>query len=146
MSNKRRRFQFSLRALLIAALVLSVAFSWYAWRLRIARRQEAAVRVIHAMGGSTDDWVSPLEILGREHAPIVEADLPAHATEDDLVHLRHLPYLTVLGLSDTQITDAGLRHLTSLCRLRHLNIGNTDVTPAGVAELQRSLPNCEIDF
>jgi hypothetical protein len=51
----------------------------------------------------------------------------------------------MLALSDTQVTDAGLKLLVALKQLESLDLRNTMVTDAGVAELQRALPNCRID-
>jgi len=45
---------------------------------------------------------------------------------------------------DTQIADAGLVHLTGLPALKILGLTGTQVTDAGVAELQKALPNCRI--
>lgn len=57
-SPKRRRwFQFRLRTLLIAALVLSLPLSWFAWRMEKAKRQREAVQAIEKLGGEAYyDW------------------------------------------------------------------------------------------
>ena len=47
-------------------------------------------------------------------------------------------------LSDTQITDAGLVHLQGLTKLASLSLPFIQVTDAGIAELQKTLPKCEI--
>jgi hypothetical protein len=44
----------------------------------------------------------------------------------------------------TLITDAGLVHLAGLTNLKTLYLFRTQITDAGVAELKKSLPNCEI--
>jgi internalin A len=50
-----------------------------------------------------------------------------------------------LSLSNTQVTDVGLRHLARLTWLRRLNLAHTAVTNDAVAELQRALPGCRIE-
>ena len=45
----------------------------------------------------------------------------------------------------SQLTDAGLVHLKGLTQLQDLNLFDTDITDAGIAELQKALPNCEIE-
>jgi hypothetical protein len=61
-----------------------------------------------------------------------------------LVHLRGLTNLKLLNLRGTQVTDAGLPHLGGLTQLQYLNLSGTQVTAAGVAQLKRTLPNCQI--
>jgi len=46
----------------------------------------------------------------------------------------------------TKITDAGLVHLKGLKKLRYLTLVGSNATQAGVDDLQRSLPDLEIDF
>jgi hypothetical protein len=58
--------------------------------------------------------------------------------------LAGLKNLRVLDLSNTPVTDAGLKHLEGLEQLRWLNLCNTKVTPAGVTALQKKLPDCKI--
>ena len=49
---KRRWFQFRLRTLLIAILVLSLPLSWFAMRMEKARRQREAVVAIRWLEGT----------------------------------------------------------------------------------------------
>ena len=70
--------------------------------------------------------------------------LPTQVTAAGLVHLRGLPNLDTLGLGGTKVTDAGLVNLKGLTSLRKLYLTDTKVTDTGIAELQKTLPNCEI--
>ena len=54
--------------------------------------------------------------------------------------------LNSLMLAGTQVTDKGLVHLKGLTNLKSLNLMNTQVTHAGVADLQKALPKCKIDY
>jgi internalin A len=51
-----------------------------------------------------------------------------------------------LGISETEVTDAGLERLEKLPDLSRLFIRDTRVTLRGVQKLQEALPNCEIDY
>jgi Leucine-rich repeat (LRR) protein len=55
-----------------------------------------------------------------------------------------LENLTYLDLSDTQITDVGLKELAVLKKLTGLSLFGTRITKAGVDELQKALPKCRI--
>ena len=67
-------------------------------------------------------------------------------TDAGLVHLEGLTNLQKLFLDGTHVTDAGLEHLKGLTKLErlYLYLNRTQITDAGVAELKKSLPNCEI--
>ena len=56
-----------------------------------------------------------------------------------------LTNLRVIRLNNTQITGAGLVNLKGLNNLKDLDLSGTNVTDAGIAELQKALPNCEIE-
>ena len=55
-----------------------------------------------------------------------------------------LPNLKTLWLSDTAVTDVGLKYLKGLANLQSLNLTNTNVTQSGVKELRAAQPNLEI--
>ena len=61
------------------------------------------------------------------------------------MHLKGLTKLSVLDLSGTQVTDAGLAHLKGLTKLSVLDLRGTQVTDAGVKELKQALPSLKID-
>jgi hypothetical protein len=67
-------------------------------------------------------------------------------TDSGLVHLGALENLEFVSLAYLKeaITDAGLIHLKGMSNLKHLDLRDTKVTDAGVAELMKSLPNCQI--
>ncbi|MDP7033186.1 MAG: leucine-rich repeat domain-containing protein [Planctomycetota bacterium] len=65
-------------------------------------------------------------------------------TDAGLVHLKGLTNLEELYLWNTKVTDAGLVHLKGLTKLKMLWLRGNKVTDAGVQELQKALPNCEI--
>ena len=66
------------------------------------------------------------------------------------MHLKGLTNLRILILLNPQITDAGLVHLKGLTNLRELYLSSVEgvdsqITDAGIADLQKALPNCEMD-
>jgi len=67
-------------------------------------------------------------------------------TDAGLTHLKGLTYLEYLNLIGTNVTDAGLKQLAGLQNLKSLYLWQTKVTPQGVAELQKALPDTEINI
>ncbi len=67
-------------------------------------------------------------------------------SNDGLPALSGLVNLRFLHLGSTQISDAGLQHLVPLKQLRDLKVTRTAVTADGVAELQKQLPDTDIQL
>ena len=55
-----------------------------------------------------------------------------------------LKNLTVLSLTDTKVTNEGLRHISGLKNLTWLVLWDTKVTDEGIARLKAALPGLEI--
>ena len=160
----RRRFQFSIRSLLVLVVAIALPCSSFVAEMKAARRQQAAVDAILQLGGIVEyDW--RVDGLGgyienaRPPGPpwlrnLLGADFLSHVvylgfpsrqvTDDSLVHLEAFPQLQGLSLAHNPVTDAGLERLTGLSDLRLLFLDSTRVSDAGVKKLQRALPNCEI--
>lgn len=96
---------------------------------------------------------------------LLELESPAKFSDQDMVHLRHLPRmgyvletlilraspidgsglihleclpeLKVLDLSDTRVTDCALKHLTRLKHLERLGLEHTPVTDKGLRYLEK---------
>ena len=159
-SPRRRWFQFRLRTLLIAILVLSLPLSWFAARMRKAKRQREAVEAIEKAGGHTGssfhDFIARAStrepertwlrrLLGDDFFdPVSQAYLSKNTSDNDLEHLNALTRLRILDLRDSQVTDAGLEHLKGMPNLRWLYLQDTYVTDQGIKKLQQALPNCKI--
>ena len=147
---RRRRFQFSLRSLLI--LVTLVAGLLVAWRVYVEpyRRQREAMKLIEELGGQyktearSPAWMRRWVEAGN-FQDVTAVSLGGPKVSDaDLAHLTELTSLQTLYLYKTEVSDAGLAHLKSLTKLKYLNLAHTRVTDAGVEALQRALPNCAI--
>lgn len=54
--------------------------------------------------------------------------------------------LTALSVAQCQLTDVGLSELKAMSRLSYINLRSTKVTAAGVADFQKALPKCRIDW
>ena len=65
-------------------------------------------------------------------------------TDAGLAQIKDLLTLDYLDLNATQVTDLGMQYIEGLKGLTGLNIPATQVTRAGVARLRRALPDCDI--
>ena len=158
---KRRWYQFSLRTLLLAVLVINLPLSWFAARLEKARKQKEAVEALEKAGGyafyrsqSEDRFAELLApkraraLLGDHFFFDVVAVLAYDKSIDfklvtcrnlgdkELTYLKGLPSLEILHLGDTQVTDAGLENVKELADLRELVLSDTQVTDAGLEHLK----------
>ena len=163
-SSKRRWFQFSLRTLLLAVLVVAVWLGWYCDR---ARRQKQSVTAISRLGG----WVYyDYELVNDKYDPqaaswvpgwlrsqlgvdffhnVVEVNLVYHydkgkrldnaqVTDGALYRLDGFPRLRRLLLYEGQATDQGLAEVGRLKHLEHLYMWDAGkVTDAGIAHLRK---------
>lgn len=67
-------------------------------------------------------------------------------TDEGLRCLTRVRDLETLQLESTPITDAGLVYLEPITTLKEVQLTGSKVTDEGVAKLQRSLPNCKVDY
>jgi Leucine-rich repeat (LRR) protein len=142
----RRRFQFSIRSLLVLVIGVAVPCSWLAVEIRAAKRQKEVVEAIVKVGGVLDWDLEPRlawlrNLLGDDFFmdgyqvdfgimqpyPVV--------TDSDLEHLVWMSQLRKLNLDGAQITDAGLEHLKVLTQLEGLMLGRTKITDAGLQHI-----------
>ena len=150
--KRRRWFQFRLRTLFIAILVLSLPLSWFAWRMERARRQKEAVEVISRVGGRVMyDRLDPryptrvpsripsflLTLLGDDFfRKVVHVCCDDRVTDPDLKYIGWLHDLEGLTLMSPQVTDFGLEHLKELTDLETLDLCGTEITDTGLEHLQ----------
>ena len=81
-----------------------------------------------------------ISTAGEAHQLII------HERSAGLEHLAGLARLETLILRGDEITDRGLVHLEGLSSLKKLDIEFAAVTDEGVAQLQKALPNCDINY
>jgi hypothetical protein len=152
---KRRRFQFSLRSLMIFTLICAIPCGGVGWvrrkieRKRIEREWVASIsdmggRVLYddERGGSAGrsenwrpDWLN--EMLGYNFFNEVEGvDLMGQVVTDAaLANIAPLTQLKTLNLVGTGISDAGLANLTGLEQLHELYLANTKIGDSGLENL-----------
>lgn len=163
--KRRRRFQFGLRTLLIAVLVLSLPLGWLGHRLQRARSQKNALARLQAIGGTYFyDWEPEFVVAGDECGPpqpwwlikLVGCDFFWDVTkiktykneivDEDLTILREFPKTESLSLHSCQIGDEGILHLANLCDLRTLYLTNTHITDDGLEVLGNMVRLTELDL
>jgi hypothetical protein len=150
----RRRFQFSIRSLLVLVVVIAVSCSWMAAAMKKAREQNEALKEISKLGGGVefdyrfegDYWIFDAITWPPEPAwlrktfggglfdRVYLATLP---DDTSLTVLDRLPDLWYLILSDCSVTDAGLATLGRLPKLRRLYLYNTRISDAGLIHLTK---------
>jgi hypothetical protein len=153
----RRRFQFSIRSLLVLTIVVAIPFSWFAVEMKWAREQKETVEAFRKLGNGVgydyqydyqfkavipnSDLPGPAwlhKLLGDDFfANVVVVNLgDPKVTDAALVHLKGLTQLKCLYLNDAQVTDAGLEDLKGLMELQTLWLLKTKVTDAGLEHLK----------
>ena len=100
---------------------------------------DRAVSFVESLGGKVfRDDNSPLK-------PVTRIGLSGtQVTDAGLKELAPLTNVSWLNLDHTQVTDIGLEQLAPLRNRYHLNLPCTQVTDAGIEELQKTLPKCNI--
>lgn len=154
----RRKFQFSLRTLLIFATLCAILCSWVAVELQQVRRQSKAVVEIRKLGGAVtyvpvfrgEGWL-PLQavpsgpawlsrVLGDDSylftEPVMVNLRSVTVTDAVLQQLAYLPRLQRLDLEQSQVTDAAIEHLKGLTDLKNLDLSHTRITDAGLEHLK----------
>ena len=102
-------------------------------------------KIVHLRLGNTsvtDQGLSHLEGLPNLTRLNLEK---TKSTDVGLKHLGNLKNLTYLNLYATEISDTGLLHLKNLSKLKKLYLSQTKVTKAGVADLQKALPQLDVN-
>jgi hypothetical protein len=139
-----RRFQFSLRALLIVMLAAAALLSWFVQRRGTAAKQAAVSRVLSKggmIGSDGNETVTEVIFAGQRG----DVDLAATVTDDDLDTLSAFPGLQKLDLTGRPITDAGVPSISRLTGLRILKVRGTRITDDGILCLRAALPACVIE-
>jgi hypothetical protein len=146
----RRRFQYSLRSLLLLVVAVAVACSWLATEMQRARRQRQAVAAVVAMDGYVQCEIDP-DAFPDEIAPNCPMWLKEFLGDDffvkvvevvvykdtKLANLKALCELESLELCDPALNDAELVDLWSFGQLQFLSVHGTRITDAGLDHLNR---------
>ena len=154
----RWRFQFSIRSLLVLAVVVAIPCSWMAVEGEEARKQREAVAAITKLTGDViydyqiDPSGDPFGPLGKPPAvpawlrsllgddffsAVVGVDLEGRQIRDaDSTILKGLPDLEFLKLEESNVTDAELANLKGLLQVRSVNLSGTNVGDGGLEHSQ----------
>ncbi|MGO9109400.1 MAG: hypothetical protein ACLP9L_09215 [Thermoguttaceae bacterium] len=134
----RRRFQFTIRSLLIMVVVAAVPCSWLTVEVKEAKRQREAVAAINNVGTIYYNWQ-----LGG----ISSASVNRHGLGPEwLLNLLGVDFFVSVGhvYFYADVPAAGLENLKRLNTLQYLDLSRTKVTDEDVKMLQQALPNCRI--
>jgi len=149
----RRRFQFTIRTLLVLTVAVALPFSWLGVEMKRAKEQRDLVDGIRKVRGSvTYDWEfgKPLKaqqpelrwlrtMLGEDFFGEVVAVSynDPEVTDVDLPRLKGLTQLQSVFLYSTEVTDAGLKNLKELTQLQRLVFfDGTQITDAALENLR----------
>ena len=138
----RRRFQYSLRTLLLVMTLACIGMSLVGTRLQKAWRQKQVVNEIKKLGGLVEYKVrigGPLWLRSlRTEDFFTDVFFVAFSSvsDADLEHLERLPQLTQVNLQGSKVTDVGMEHLKGLTQLQDLNLSGTQVTDTGLGCLK----------
>lgn len=150
--KRRRWFQFRLRTLLIAILVLSLPLSWLAARSdKVERKKGAVDSIVNAWGASTYEIPRPsapawardlfgddffIDVIEVRSGSGVFGTGKCEFGDDEAAYLKELSKLLWLHLDGTQVTDTGLEHLKGLVNLRTVSFSDTQVSDTGLEHLR----------
>ncbi len=153
----RWRFQFGIRSLLVLAVVIAIASSWLAVRLRQIRQERRAVAAIETLNailvrseGFGPSWLRSL--LGDDFcgASVESVDLCGYQVVDtDLNTLTDFTQIKSLSLRCcVRVTDAGVENIAVLNQLESLSLAATRLSDAGLSHLKgfRHLKRLELDI
>ena len=129
---RRRWLSFSLRALLLAMLLIGGGLGWV---LHIVRQQGIAVAALEKMGCQVDyAFEEQLTALGQLREILTDDDprsvfavtgSGSRVTDEGMARLRGLTQLKYLSLIDAHVTDAGLTHIRNLTQLTRLELARS---------------------
>lgn len=142
----RRRFQFSLRLLLLFTLVVAVPCSWLAVTMKQARKQKATVEMMWTLGcivfHSAQD--TPLErmalvrkFLGDDFFKTVYSVEAGDRKFFDILGYFDANNLLFWNKSGRHIANGDLDSLANFPQLEELDLFGTQITDAGLPHMER---------
>lgn len=153
---RRRRFQISLRTLLLLVTFCSALFGWLGIKVRQAQQQKEAIEAIEKIGGVIFyDYHYPGGDFNRLAAPpgpawlrsLFGIDFVANVTfvrlsyereaEKVVNRIGRFRQLKEAYLDATLIADHDMIYLRDLSALEYLYIGSTRITDAGLVNLRK---------
>ena len=141
----RRWYQFSLKTLLLAMLILGCLIAPVTYERQKTQRYKAEVEKLKALAGEIGyDDARPNRsnlvsaVLGdNRFENVTSIRFPPYSSikDDDLRTLDQFSHLRWVRLDETPVTDAALIHLKDCRELKLLSLYGTRVSDAGMAHL-----------
>jgi hypothetical protein len=142
--KRRRRFQFSLRTMMVFTAICAVGCGWLFRRVEQKRKEREAVEALrrnfvaecfydYQLDGSGAEPPGPgwlRSVFGENFfAAVTIANFGGmrSARESSLVRIEAMPDLVELNMPLCDLSDQGLVHLQGLTKLRELNLSGTNV-------------------
>jgi hypothetical protein len=144
----RRRFQYSLRTLMIVVTVFAIVCSWFTVKMQQAKKQQESVEAIRKWGRNvriTYDWQRSTPLIPGWVRNLVGEDffynvyrldiLNTDLANTDMTPIKGLVQLEVLSFGGYKIKEDELKSFKELPKLRMLELVDTNMTDAGLAQL-----------
>ncbi len=160
----RRRFQFSLRSLLLLVVAAAMPCSWLAVEMKNAREQARAIENLGAivyydwqvnadgfdiLNARPPNGAILRKLLGKDFFDqVVEVSLDAGSKLECLDKFPEIQWLFLLGTSSwppSVISDASWQHIEGLSKLKRLGLDDIAISDDRLKKLQETLPNCMIN-
>ena len=144
----RRRFQFTIRSLLLLAVAIALPCGWAASRMREAKLQRQGVALVERLGGDVHlgadhmpdlwekmHWLLPDAVFGEAEFVEFKSHKGELSSADLSEIVRLLPHIQILFLKSCGIADGEVETLTGLKELQWLSLSNNNITDAGLRPL-----------
>ncbi len=139
-----RRFQFTIRSLLVLTAAVAVSCSCIAVKVQQARRQKEAVAAIVKLGGTASyDYDENYHSNNEQRELRPEPQAPEWMQRllgEDL-----FSQVVFVWLCGSPVTDTELEPLKGLTHPMWLRLHDTQVTDEGLKKLRQALPRCKIE-
>jgi hypothetical protein len=131
----KRRWQFSLRTLLIVVVLASLVMGCVVAFMEEARRQRSLAKAMSDAGVTVTDEGDVLVVPSviRSPTPGCWANIAEVFVETDegMKYLKEFPNARTVGIHG-QVTDAGMVHIKDVPRLEELTLGQSNVSNTGL--------------
>lgn len=149
----RRRFQFSIRSILLFTVVVAIPSSWLAVEMKSASEQKKKILAIEKLGGTVHGkyWPFLPEDIFIKKRPLLYENLferdfftvilnvsfsGRKIADTDLENLRDFSDLRDLCLDASNINGSGLEYLNNLVHIEKLVLSNTKMSDAEMNHIE----------
>jgi hypothetical protein len=150
----RKHWHYSLRSLLLGVFALAVVMAWWRTAVNNVEREFQTAEVLRekrlVISLECDAPVFLKMLIGTNHLRpfkhvrevLFDSVLPSPPliTDADIKNIDDFPYLKLLSLSETPVTDKSMEYIRGLANLEVLYLDNTQITDAGLKSIH-NLPH-----